>query len=142
MWIGIDVLTEDELGGLLGRPWFRSFVYDAGELALAGGLGEGRAREFLTGRFAAKEATLKVLGTGVGAGVTFRQVAVLRAESGAPEVRLSGAAARRARERGIGSVEVSITHKKGLVMAAALGVPEGCRQHGRPLDLAAPSGAG
>lgn len=126
MWIGIDVLTEDELSGLLGRPWFRAFVYDAGELAFAEGLGEGRAREFLTGRFAAKEAVLKVLGTGVGAGVTFRQVAVLRAAGGAPEVRLSGAAARRARECGIGAVEVSVTHKKGLVMAAAIGVPEGC----------------
>ncbi|WP_280842501.1 hypothetical protein [Streptomyces achromogenes] len=26
MWIGIDVMTEDELGDLLGRPWFRRYV--------------------------------------------------------------------------------------------------------------------
>ncbi|MYU20922.1 4'-phosphopantetheinyl transferase superfamily protein [Streptomyces sp. SID8352] len=124
MWIGIDVLAEDELEGLLGRPWFRAYVYDAGELALADGLGAGRAREFLTGRFAAKEAALKVIGTGVRAGVTPRQVAVLRDGNGGPVVRLSDAAARHARERGIGTVRVSIAHKRGLVVAAAIGVPD------------------
>lgn len=129
MWIGIDVLAEGELSTLLRRPWFRAYIYDADELALADDLGESRAREFLTGRFAAKEAALKVLGTGVGQGVTPRQVAVLRAEGGAPVVRLSGAAARRARDRGIGGVSVSITHKHGLVVAAAIGVPEACPHH-------------
>ncbi|MEV0635583.1 holo-ACP synthase [Streptomyces sp. NPDC050619] len=123
MWIGIDVLAEDELDGLLSRPWFRAYVYDADELALADNLGESRAREFLTGRFAAKEAALKVIGTGVGAGVTPRQVAVLRDESGAPVVRLSQAAARHARARGIDNLNVSITHKRGLVVAAAIGAP-------------------
>lgn len=135
MWIGIDVMTEGELGDLLGRPWFRAYVYDAEELALADSFGAERAREFLTGRFAAKEAALKVIGTGVGAGVTPRQVAILRADDGAPVVRLSGTAARRARERGIGAVNLSITHKKGFVVAAAIGVPAPCRHRGdRPDD--------
>ncbi|WP_371482675.1 holo-ACP synthase [Kitasatospora sp. NBC_00315] len=130
MWIGVDVLHEDELSALLERPWFRAYAYAPAELALAGDYGEERAREFLTGRFAAKEAALKVIGTGVGSGVTPRQVAVLRTVLGAPVVRLSGAAAQRARERGIAGISVSITHKRGLVMAAAIGVP------GRPAGTA------
>lgn len=129
MWIGVDVLMAGELDRLLERPWFRAYVYAAEELDLAGSFGEERAREFLTGRFAAKEAVLKAIGTGVGAGVTPRQVAVLRAGGGAPLVRLAGTAARRARERGIGTVNVSITHKRGTVVAAAIGVPTGCPHH-------------
>jgi holo-[acyl-carrier protein] synthase len=127
VWIGVDLLQENELNRLLDRPWFRTYVFAAEELALADSFGEERAREFLAGRFAGKEAVLKVIGTGIGAGVSPRQVAILRADGGVPLVRLSGAAARRAQERGIGTINVSITHKKGTVVAAALGVPTGCR---------------
>ncbi|WP_051966302.1 holo-ACP synthase [Kitasatospora mediocidica] len=126
MWIGIDVLHEDELDVLLERPWFRDYTYAPEELATAESFGARRAREFLAGRFAAKEAALKVLGTGVGAGVTPRQVAILRSDGGSPVVRLSGAAARHAEARGIAAISVSITHKRGLVVAAAIGVPAPC----------------
>ncbi|AEW96627.1 holo-acyl-carrier-protein synthase [Streptantibioticus cattleyicolor NRRL 8057 = DSM 46488] len=119
----MDVLHEDELAALLRRPWFRAYTYAPEELAAADAFGERRAREFLTGRFAGKEAALKVIGTGVGAGVTPRQVAILRTEDGGPVVRLSGAAARHAEARGIADISVSITHKKGVVVAAAIGVP-------------------
>ncbi|WP_188299620.1 holo-ACP synthase [Streptomyces sp. CBMA156] len=125
MWIGVDVLQEDELAALLGRPWFRAYAYAPAELEIADSYGAERAREFLTGRFAGKEAVLKVIGTGFGGGVTPRQVAVLRADGGAPVVRLGGRAALRARERGIARIGLSITHKRGLVIAAAIGTPDG-----------------
>ncbi|MDH6134309.1 holo-[acyl-carrier protein] synthase [Kitasatospora sp. MAA4] len=118
--IGIDVLHEDELDALLERPWFRSYTYAPEELATADSFGAQRAREFLAGRFAAKEAALKALGTGVSDGVTPRQVAILRAPGGTPVVRLSGAAARHAEAHGIAGISVSITHKRGLVIAAAI----------------------
>lgn len=122
MWIGVDVMRTGELDALLGRAWFRAYAYSAEELAVAASYGAQRAAEFLTGRYAGKEAVLKVIGTGMGAGVTPRQVAILRAEGGIPLVRLSGQAARRAEERGIADVSVSISHKKGIVIAAAIGV--------------------
>ncbi|MFD9594029.1 holo-ACP synthase [Kitasatospora sp. NPDC059973] len=121
MWIGVDVLQEGELAALLGQPWFRVYAYAPAELEIADSYGAERAREFLTGRFAAKEAVLKVIGTGFGGGVTPRQVSVLRTDGGAPVVRLGGEAALRARERGIAAIGVSITHKRGLVIAAAIG---------------------
>ncbi|AYN40136.1 4'-phosphopantetheinyl transferase superfamily protein [Streptomyces dangxiongensis] len=123
MWIGVDVTHENELAALLARPWFRDYTYAPEELQTAASFGAERAHEFLTGRFAGKEAVLKVIGTGVGAGVTPRQVAILRAHGGAPQVRLSGAAARHARDRGIAGISVSVTHKKGVVVAVAIGVP-------------------
>ncbi len=57
-------------------------------------IGEGPDRiERLAGRFAAKEAVLKALGTGFGDGVAFKDVVVRRKLGGPPEVVLSGGAA-------------------------------------------------
>ncbi|MCP3754416.1 holo-ACP synthase [Streptomyces sp. TBY4] len=128
MGIGADLLRLHELDRLLRRPWFRAFAYTEAELAVAAGYGPDRAREFLAGRFAAKEAVLKAIGTGMTGGVRPCQVAVLKGDDGAPLVRLSGAAAERAAAAGLGSVGVSITHKGDLVLAVALAVP------GRPDD--------
>jgi holo-[acyl-carrier protein] synthase len=124
-------MGADEIARLLRRPWFRAYVYAQEELAVADSFGARRADEFLTGRFAGKEATLKAIRTGLGAGVTPRQVAIVRAGDGAPFVRLTGAAARHATELGVVDVAVSITHKNGLVVAAAVAVAEQESGHGR-----------
>jgi holo-[acyl-carrier protein] synthase len=60
-------------------------------------------------RFAAKEATMKALGIGIGS-VRFSEVGVVRAPSGAPSLELSGNAAKRASELGITELQVSLTH--------------------------------
>ncbi|MFJ5121766.1 4'-phosphopantetheinyl transferase superfamily protein [Kitasatospora sp. NPDC088548] len=60
----------------------RAFVYDEAELAAAEAFGPDRAREFLAGRSAAKEAVLKALGTGFTGGIRPRDVAVLRTDGG------------------------------------------------------------
>src|SRR3990172_12110643 len=49
----------------------------------------------LAGRFAAKEAGMKALGTGHSRGVLWKDVEVVRAPGGPPQLRLHGAAARR-----------------------------------------------
>ena len=49
----------------------------------------------IAGRFAAKEAILKALGTGLGGGVTWKQIEILPDENGAPIARFSGAVARK-----------------------------------------------
>lgn len=60
-------------------------------------------------RFAAKEATMKALGIGIGS-IRFSEVGVVRAPSGAPSLELSGNAAKRASELGIVELKVSLTH--------------------------------
>jgi holo-[acyl-carrier protein] synthase len=84
-------------------------------------IGEGPDRiERLAGRFAAKEAVLKALGTGFGAGVAFTDVAIHRAPGAAPEVRLSGGAAKVAAALGVTAWRLSISHAGGIAMASVL----------------------
>lgn len=84
-------------------------------------IGDGPNRiERLAGRFAAKEAVLKALGTGFGAGVAFTDVVIHRAPGAAPEVQLGGGAAEVARTLGVTVWRLSISHAGGLAMASVL----------------------
>jgi holo-[acyl-carrier protein] synthase len=84
-------------------------------------IGEGPDRiERLAGRFAAKEAVLKALGTGFGAGIAFKDVIVRRKPGGPPEVVLSGGAALAAESLGITDWRLSISHTVGMAVASAI----------------------
>lgn len=120
MRVGIDLLNIDELDRLHTRPWFQRYIFAEPELAKARELGT-RHREFLAGRFAAKEAVLKVLGVGLFQGVPPRDISLGRADNGEPIVTLHGAARLAAQRRRITDVEVSITHKGQVVAAVAIG---------------------
>lgn len=76
--------------------------------------------EHLGGLFAAKEAVLKALGTGWAAGLTFRQIEVVRQASGAPTIRLHDAAAERAARIGGEHLHLSITHERRYAAAVAI----------------------
>jgi holo-[acyl-carrier protein] synthase len=73
----------------------------------------------LAARFAAKEATFKVLGR-TDQAISWQSVAVRRDEAGRPSIELSGAAADLAQERGIRSLEVSLTHEEPFAAAVVL----------------------
>ncbi len=71
------------------------------------------------GRFAAKEAAMKALGTGHSQGVLWRDVEVVR-RGGPPQLKLHGGAARRFAAMGGGSSLLTITHSDQLAMAQVL----------------------
>ncbi len=71
------------------------------------------------GRFAAKEAAMKALGTGHAQGVLWRDVEVIR-HGGPPQLKLHGGAARRFSAIGGRSSLVTITHSDFLAMAQVL----------------------
>jgi holo-[acyl-carrier protein] synthase len=71
----------------------------------------------IAGRFAAKEACMKALGTGWGAGVRWRDIEVRRGPAGAPVAHLSGQAARHLANMGGIHVHVTITHTDDHAMA-------------------------
>jgi holo-[acyl-carrier protein] synthase len=73
----------------------------------------------LAARFGAKEAVMKALGAGLGA-FAFREVEVVRDDSGAPTLALHGAAATLATERGISAWQLSLTHTDVTAMAVVL----------------------
>jgi holo-[acyl-carrier protein] synthase len=84
-------------------------------------IGDGVNRlEQLAGRFAAKEAVLKALGVGFGAGVAFTDVVTLRSPGEAPSVRLQGGAADVAKTLGISAWRLSISHAGGFAMASVI----------------------
>jgi holo-[acyl-carrier protein] synthase len=71
----------------------------------------------LAARFAAKEAVLKLIGTGDG--VDPREVEITH-EDGRPVVRLSGVAAALAAEAGVGVIDVSLSHSGDHALAVAV----------------------
>ncbi len=71
------------------------------------------------GRFAAKEATMKALGTGRSRGVLWRDIEVVR-RFGPPQLRLHGGAARRFASMGGRSSLLTITHSDDLALAQVL----------------------
>lgn len=83
-----------------------------------------RCLEHLAGRFAAKEAVLKVLGTGWRHGIAWTDIEVRNAASGEPGVTLGGRCSELARLRGIVRVLISISHTDTHAMASAIGVKD------------------
>lgn len=78
--------------------------------------------ERLAGRFAAKEAVLKVLGTGWRAGIGWTDVETLPDALGRPVVTLHGVAAELAAGAEIAQIVISISHSGGFVIASAIGL--------------------
>jgi holo-[acyl-carrier protein] synthase len=76
------------------------------------------------GRFAAKEAILKVLGTGWRGGIAWRDMEILNDGYGRPYVKLTGECKRRADELGMTEVLISITHTENYAAASAIGIGE------------------
>lgn len=84
---------------------------------------QARPATSLGARFAAKEAVMKCLGSGLTEGVAFRQIEVIRNDAGAVGIRLSGRAADLAQRLGIARVHVSLSHT--AAHAVAMAVAEG-----------------
>ena len=85
--------------------------------------GAGLLMQRLAGRFAAKEAFMKALGTGLARGVTWQDVSVVSGDGGAPRICLEGVAAQIAKSRGVAAVHISISHS--TTTAAAIVILEG-----------------
>jgi holo-[acyl-carrier protein] synthase len=81
---------------------------------------QSRGGAHLAGRFAAKEAVLKALGTGLGPGMRWTDVEIVRGARGRPLVELHGEVAALARRRRLQDVDVSLTHSAGVAIANAV----------------------
>jgi holo-[acyl-carrier protein] synthase len=121
--VGLDLARIDRLEAAYGRRGERLLLrlFTDGERAYC----EGRRTRFhsYAGRFAVKEAVMKVLGTGWSRGVRWRDIEVVRERGSAPRVVLHGASARIAAAKGIASIHIAITHDAGI--AAAVAIAEG-----------------
>ncbi len=120
--VGLDAIEIERVKEAIERHGerFLDRVFTPEERRLAASSGEA-IHQFYAGRFAAKEAVLKALGTGYAKGLAFHQVEVLRNPNGAPRLVLHDAARERAVDLGISKILISITHTRRDAHAVAVG---------------------
>ena len=118
--IGIDVVEVDRIERAVVRlgDRFLRRIYTQSELDYCDARGPRAVH--LAGRFAAKEAAMKALGTGWGSGVSWREFEILPSGGGAPRLELSGAALERFAQLGATTSHLSISHTRGLAVAQAI----------------------
>jgi holo-[acyl-carrier protein] synthase len=121
MTVGIDLVRVADVAAAIARFGDRYLrrVFTPGEIAYCAGAPPAVAAQRFAARFAAKEAALKTLRAG-DAAVPWTAVEVTRLPDGAPELRLSGAAAALAERAGVGPLAVSIAHEGGLASAVVV----------------------
>ncbi len=119
--IGFDLTSLPRIGSSLDRfgESFLRRVLTLNEKANMPARENARIA-YVAGRFAAKEAAVKALGTGFARGIGFQDMEILLLPSGAPELRFCGAALVMARKLGATVWHVSITHEKNMVGAMVI----------------------
>lgn len=120
MRIGVDLLAVPRFAAIAAHERYRALIFTSAELAQAEGLDPCRYTERLAGRFSAKEAVCKVLGRGFWQGLVWRDIEVVADRWGAPQVTLTGGAARVAELAGVRHIAVTLTHQSDLVVAVAM----------------------
>ena len=115
--VGVDILEISRIEQALAR-WGQRFlgrIYTEQEIAFS----RGRPPQ-LAARFAAKEAVMKALGTGI-KGVGWREIEVVRQRGRAPTVQLHGRALELARKLGIEKLVLSLSHSRDYAVAFVVG---------------------
>lgn len=120
---GIDIVETARIQKLVENhgPHFLDRVFTPDEQAYCN-KNPKRYFEHLAGRFAAKEAVLKVIGTGWRGGIAWTDIEVVKELSGQPKVLLTGECLRIATEMGISRWHLSISHIETHATASAIGM--------------------
>jgi holo-[acyl-carrier protein] synthase len=118
--IGIDIVEVYRIRQTLTRtPRFATRVFTETERSICEGKGAAAYQSY-AGRFAAKEAFLKALGTGWRGRVTWHEIEIINDPLGAPSFNVSGEAAALLTEKGAGRVHLSISHTSDTAIAQVI----------------------
>lgn len=120
--MGTDIVEVDRVAAGLqrfGRRYAARILSPAELDLLAPGGGLPPAAR-LAGRFAAKEAAVKALGTGFSEGIGLHDVEILTDAGGRPRLCLSGQAGVRRQRIGAHSLHVSISHERHYAVAVVI----------------------
>jgi holo-[acyl-carrier protein] synthase len=123
--LGIDLIEIERIKKARNR-WGKRFlerVYTPGELEYC--LKKRYPESSLAGRFAAKEAVMKALGTGLSMGVSWKEIEIINDKKGKPEITVHGKTKRLLGKR---KVLISIAHTRENAIAQAAIVPSPCRR--------------
>lgn len=125
--VGVDIIEVDRVQKVLSHHGERFLLRVFTELEVQQSRGKITR---LAGRFAAKEAISKALGTGMH-GVSWQEIEIVQLNSGRPTVRLRGNAKRRAELLELSAFDVSIADLKAFSIAIAIALQT-------PSDLSSP----
>lgn len=118
--LGVDIAEVDRIEAAITRhgEHFLRRVFTPGEISYC----ESHKNRFerYAGRFAAKEAAMKALGTGWRRGVRWVDIEIVRQPGGRPAVELSGAAREHADRLGVTRISLSITHTNHTALAQVI----------------------
>ncbi len=114
--VGTDMVEIDRIRSMYERHGqrFLQRVFTDQEIAYC--TSKRNIEQHLSGRFAAKEAVAKALGTGLLQGVSLKDIEVVK-HDGPPEITLHNRAEAIMKELNISRILLSITHEAGLAMA-------------------------
>lgn len=115
---GVDLIEIARIEVVLarqGKAWLER-IFTPAELEYC-----GKRAESLAGRWAAKEAVAKALGSGIG-DVSWQEIEILGDEQKAPKLTLHGNAEKKARELGLTNWSVSISHSQSHSVALAVAI--------------------
>ncbi len=121
---GIDLVDCPRIEEMVARHGERFIqrIFTAAEQAYAEA--NKNKIEKLAGRFAAKEAILKLMGTGWRGKIAWTDIEIINNSSGQPEVTLGGEVEKIADKLGIKHISISITHTANFAIASAVALTQ------------------
>lgn len=117
--IGTDIVEIGRIESALNRSQrLAEKILTANELALF--QQSTQPVRYLAKRFAAKEAAVKALGTGIGRGIGWQHIEVCNDDFGAPQLTFSNEFARRCDEKGVAYCHVSLSDEQHYAVATVI----------------------
>ncbi|WP_022960987.1 holo-ACP synthase [Halopseudomonas pelagia] len=118
--IGTDMVLVSRIEAALGRQGERFARRILTEAEWQRFAAHKQPARYLAKRYAAKEAVLKALGTGLAQGMSWQHIQIDNDSLGAPLVRLSGVAALRLKQGGGGEMLLSLSDEREQALAFAI----------------------
>ena len=120
--LGTDIVEIVRIGQMIERhgELFLDRVYTDGEIRYCQRRKE--SYQHFAGRWAAKEAVMKTLGTGWTRGVSWRDIEVGTKKSGQPTINICGGAGELAERMGIDEILITISHCRTYATATAIAI--------------------
>lgn len=120
--LGTDIVEIVRIGQMIQRhgELFLNRVYTPAEIRYCQRRKE--CYQHFAGRWAAKEAVMKTLGTGLARGVSWKDIEVCTTKTGQPKLNIKGGARDHAEQMGVDEILITISHCRAYATATAIAV--------------------
>ena len=117
--IGCDLADVERIEKAIARKGFKERVFTPAEIAWCTGSHGDKAQSYAA-RFAAKEAFLKAIGTGLRGGGQLTEISVINDEQGKPELKVTGYYAAFTEKLGVKKIHLTLSHTAATAMAVVV----------------------